>query len=72
MTEGRTKSRGAANDYGEGSRGGPWLEPLVIDGLWNLALGGGAKSNPDTLYFTAGPNGETDGLFGTITPGVRR
>ena len=41
---------------------------LSIDGLWTLTLGGGAKSSPDTLYFTAGPNGETDGLFGTITP----
>jgi uncharacterized protein (TIGR03118 family) len=41
---------------------------LVIDGLWNLGLGGGAKSSSDTLYFTAGPNGETDGRFGTITP----
>jgi uncharacterized protein (TIGR03118 family) len=43
-------------------------KPLVIDGLWTLTLGGGAKSSPDTVYFTAGPNGETDGLFGTIVP----
>ena len=43
-------------------------KPLVIDGLWTLTLGGGAKSSPDTLYFTAGPNGETDGLFGAIVP----
>ena len=43
-------------------------KPVVIDGLWKLTLGGGAKSSSDTLYFTAGPNGETDGLFGTITP----
>jgi uncharacterized protein (TIGR03118 family) len=43
-------------------------KPLMIDGLWTLTLGGGAMSSPDTLYFTAGPNGETDGLFGTITP----
>ena len=43
-------------------------KPLVIDGLWKLTLGGGAKSSSDTLYFTAGPNGETDGLFGTVTP----
>jgi uncharacterized protein (TIGR03118 family) len=42
--------------------------PIVIDGLWTLTLGGGAKSSSDTLYFTAGPNGQTDGLFGTITP----
>jgi hypothetical protein len=33
-----------------------------------LTLGGGAKSSSDTLYFTAGPNNETNGLFGTITP----
>jgi uncharacterized protein (TIGR03118 family) len=43
-------------------------KPIVIEGLWTLTLGGGRNSNSDTLYFTAGPNGETDGLFGTITP----
>jgi len=43
-------------------------KPLVIDGLWTLTLGGGAGSSSDTLFFSAGPNGETNGLFGTITP----
>jgi uncharacterized protein (TIGR03118 family) len=43
-------------------------QPIVINGLWTVTLGGGAKSSSDTLYFTAGPNGQTDGLFGTITP----
>jgi len=43
-------------------------KPLSIDGLWTLTLGGGRNSSSDTLYFTAGPNGETNGLFGTITP----
>jgi len=43
-------------------------KPIVIDGLWTLILGGGRNSSSDTLYFTAGPNEETDGLFGTITP----
>jgi len=43
-------------------------KPLVIDGLWTLTLGGGRNSSPDTLYFTAGPNKETNGLFGTIKP----
>jgi uncharacterized protein (TIGR03118 family) len=43
---------------------------LSIDGLWALTYG---VSNPDAgistsqLYFTAGPNGETDGLFGYLT-----
>jgi uncharacterized protein (TIGR03118 family) len=41
---------------------------LRIDGLWTLTLGGGRNSSSDTLYFTAGPNKETNGLFGTITP----
>ena len=41
---------------------------LVIDKLWTLTLGGGLKSKSDTLYFTAGPAGETHGLFGTIAP----
>jgi len=43
-------------------------KPVSIDGLWTITLGGGLHSSPDVLYFTAGPNGETDGLFGTITP----
>ena len=45
--------------------------PLTIDGLWTSTLGGGAKSSPDTLYFTTGPNAGTDGLFGTITPATQ-
>jgi uncharacterized protein (TIGR03118 family) len=57
-------SRGRFVDQLDGPNG----KPLVIDGLWTLTLGGDAKSSSDTLYFTAGPNGETDGLFGTITP----
>jgi uncharacterized protein (TIGR03118 family) len=48
--------------------GKPNGKALVIDGLWTLTLGGGAKSSSDTLYFTAGPNAQTNGLFGTITP----
>jgi uncharacterized protein (TIGR03118 family) len=43
-------------------------EPISIDGLWSLTFGGGAVSSPDALYFTAGPNGEKDGVFGTLTP----
>jgi uncharacterized protein (TIGR03118 family) len=42
---------------------------LVIDGLWALQFGNaGNNGNPDTLFFTAGPDDESHGLFGTITP----
>ncbi len=42
-------------------------QPIVIDGLWGLMVGnnGGAGSS-DKLYFAAGPNDETHGLFGVI------
>jgi uncharacterized protein (TIGR03118 family) len=46
----------------------PRGESIKIDGLWSLTFGGALKSDPDTLYFTAGPNEETDGLFGSIEP----
>ena len=41
--------------------------PIADPGLWGLTFGNGAKnSDPNTLYFVAGINGETDGLFGSI------
>jgi len=40
--------------------------PVWIDGLWALSFGGGAKSSPESLYFTAGPDDETNGVFGVI------
>jgi uncharacterized protein (TIGR03118 family) len=42
---------------------------VTIDGLWSLTFGNGATAGPSTtLFFTAGINGEKDGLFGTLTP----
>jgi uncharacterized protein (TIGR03118 family) len=42
--------------------------PLAIDGLWALNVGnnGSAGSN-QSIYFSAGPDGESHGLFGVIT-----
>ena len=43
--------------------------PIHIDGLWGLAFGNGAKAGrPQTLYFTAGPQDESHGLFGSLDP----
>jgi uncharacterized protein (TIGR03118 family) len=42
---------------------------MFIDGLWSLTFGNDATAgSANTLFFTAGINNETDGLFGTITP----
>lgn len=44
-------------------------QAVVIEGLWTVMFGnGGNGGRQDTLYFTAGPNDETDGLFGSIAP----
>ena len=45
--------------------------PIVIDGLWGIAFGGGINvannGAANTLFFAAGPNEEKGGSFGTIT-----
>jgi uncharacterized protein (TIGR03118 family) len=43
--------------------------PIAIEGLWDIAFGGGTTSGSATsLFFTAGPGGEQHGLFGMLTP----
>jgi len=39
---------------------------IKIEGLWSIAFGTAAASDPATLYFTAGTNDEQDGLFGSL------
>ncbi len=54
-----------------GDGGGAYLAGkggrITVDGLWGLGFGNGAAAGPmNTLFFAAGPNGESDGLFGRI------
>ncbi len=44
---------------------------LVIDGLWALMAGDTTSGGADTILFTAGPNDETDGLYGVLTRAQR-
>jgi len=44
-------------------------KPIVILGLWSLVFGDDQTGSPQTLFFTAGPNDQTAGLFGKITWG---
>jgi len=40
---------------------------LIVDGIWGFTFGNGvALGDTDALYYAAGPNGEADGIFGTI------
>ena len=54
---------------------GAWLGALAdgngtaiaIDGLWGIAFGNGINSQPmNTLFYAAGPNNETNGVYGRI------
>ena len=47
----------------------PGGKAIVIDKLWSLKVGnGGQGGNPNSIYFTAGPNNEQDGIFGQLDP----
>jgi uncharacterized protein (TIGR03118 family) len=42
-------------------------KPIVIDGLWGLIGGNdGMGGSSQNIYFSAGPNGEANGLFGVL------
>lgn len=42
-------------------------QSLVIDGLWGIAFGNGFQQQPaTTLFFAAGPNDESQGVYGRI------
>lgn len=42
-------------------------KPVVNSGLWALGFGNGTKTGlTSTLYFTAGIDGQADGLFGSL------
>jgi uncharacterized protein (TIGR03118 family) len=58
-------SGGNDNDF-VGPLRGANREPVAIDGLWSIVFGTFLNSDADTLYFTAGPDQQRDGLFGKI------
>lgn len=60
-----------AFDFSSGAFLGTLSDPdgniISIDGLWGIAFGNGLNGQPtNTLFFTAGPNDETHGLYGRI------
>jgi uncharacterized protein (TIGR03118 family) len=65
---------GLVHAYGlfSGRPFGPLLDeqhqPIQIDGLWALKFGTASTGGTGTLLFSAGPNGENDGLIGSINP----
>jgi uncharacterized protein (TIGR03118 family) len=56
------------NDHFLGKLDGSDGKPIVIPDLWALTTGSGAPlDNPTAIYFTAGLQNESQGLFGSLT-----
>jgi uncharacterized protein (TIGR03118 family) len=50
-----------------GSLTGANHAPIVIDGLWGLTVGDAAAGGTGSVWFSAGPDGESHGLLGLLT-----
>lgn len=47
----------------------PDRNPITIPGLWAISFGNGLRNQPtNVLFFTAGPDEESHGLYGRIAP----
>jgi uncharacterized protein (TIGR03118 family) len=44
-------------------------KPVAIDGLWGLTVGDPAAGGTDSVWFSAGPDGESHGLLGLLRAG---
>jgi len=65
--DGRINAFDLATGHSLGALKGADGKPITIDGLWGLAFGNGFLGQPvNSLFFTAGSNGESDGLYGRI------
>jgi uncharacterized protein (TIGR03118 family) len=64
--DGRISGFTSGGDF-RGQLRDPKGRAVRIDGLWSIVFGNGLAADPNKLYFTAGPNGEADGLFGSLS-----
>ena len=69
--DGRSTASSAAPHTAKGPLKDKTGNAIVIDGLWGIAFGTGSFLAGPTkvLYFTAGPEHETHGMFGSIKLG---
>ena len=65
--DGRVNAFDPATGAYEGTLQDSHGNPIQINGLWGLSFGNGVLNQPtDSLFFTAGPDAETHGLYGSI------
>ncbi len=67
--DGRINAYDLSSGEFRGQLRGSDSKPLVIQGLWGRAFGNGVLDQPTgTLFFTAGPDDESHGIYGRIDP----
>jgi uncharacterized protein (TIGR03118 family) len=66
--DGRIHAYGLFSGRPDGALRGRHHQPVTIDGLWALQFGTATTGGTGTLLFSAGPNGEANGLLGALNP----
>ena len=66
--DGRIHAYGLFSGRPDGTLRGQHHQPVTIDGLWALQFGTATTGGTGTLLFSAGPNGEANGLLGALNP----
>jgi uncharacterized protein (TIGR03118 family) len=66
--DGRIHAYGLFSGRPDGALRTKHHKPITIDGLWALQVGTATTGGTGTLLFSAGLNGEADGLVGAINP----
>ena len=70
--DGAINAYDAASGEFKGQLRGTNHRALQLDGLWGMAFGNDLNNQPkSTLFFAAGPDDETHGVYGSITPAPR-
>ena len=64
--DGRIHAFDPATGEKEGTLRDPMGKPIVIDGLWGLLPGNGTSADTTDVWFSAGPDGEANGLVGVL------
>jgi uncharacterized protein (TIGR03118 family) len=66
--DGRIHAYGLFSGRPDGTLRTEHHKPITIDGLWALQFGTATTGGTGTLLFSAGLNGEADGLVGALNP----
>ena len=65
--DGDDKDNGSATAASSRPAERPKAQPIATKGLWSLKLGMFQGAEPEDLYFTAGINGENNGLIARLS-----